>query len=209
MAIRREYTRASLDEAEVDPDPIRQFRAWFDPVLAAGLPDPTAMTLATATPDGRPSARVVLLSSFDDRGFVFHSNYESRKGAELASNSRAALAFYWPSFERQVRIEGRVDRTAPAESDAYFAGRPEGARIGAIASRQSMVVDSRDVLEARVREVERRHPDGQPPRPAHWGGYRLEPDHFEFWQGRPSRLHDRLRYRMLEPGGWALERLSP
>jgi pyridoxamine 5'-phosphate oxidase len=205
---RHAAARPPLSEADVDPDPVRQFRAWFEQAQAAGVADPTAMTLATATPDGRPSARVVLLKGLGPDGFVFFTNYDGRKGRELAANPRAALVFFWPELERQVRIEGTVEPVSPAESDAYFRSRPVGARLGAWASPQSEVIPSREALERRLRELEAQYPDGEVPRPPHWGGYRVRPEAVEFWQGRPNRLHDRLRYRRV-PGGWRLERLAP
>ena len=198
-----------LSEADLAPDPFAQFQAWFDTALAAGLPEPNAMTLATATPDGRPSARMVLIKGVDPRGFVFYTNYESRKGRELEANPWAALVFYWPELERQIRIEGRVERVAAEESDAYFASRPLGSRLGAWASPQSQVIPGRDVLEARLRDLEARFASGDVPRPPHWGGYRVVPEAVEFWQGRPSRLHDRLRYTRQADGRWAIERLAP
>ena len=198
-----------LSEADLAPDPFAQFQAWFDTALAAGLPEPNAMTLDTATPDGRPSARMVLIKGVDPRGFVFYTNYESRKGRELEANPWAALVFYWPELERQIRIEGRVERVAAEESDAYFASRPLGSRLGAWASPQSQVIPGRDVLEARLRDLEARFASGDVPRPPHWGGYRVVPEAVEFWQGRPSRLHDRLRYTRQADGRWAIERLAP
>jgi pyridoxamine 5'-phosphate oxidase len=207
--LRKEYNGGKLSEADADADPLRQFEKWFGQALAANLPEPNAMTLATATPDGQPSARVVLLKSFDASGFTFFTNYESRKGRELTANPRAALLFFWPQMQRQVRIEGTVERISEAESDGYFRSRPLGSRLGAWASAQSEVIASRDVLEQRMRELTQRFADGEVPRPPHWGGYRVCPLTIEFWQGRPDRLHDRLRYQRVLPDGWRLDRLSP
>ena len=207
--LRREYTRAGLNEADANPDPIEQFRKWFGESLNANLHEPNAMTLATATLAGRPSARVVLLKGFDARGFVFYTNYEGRKGRELEENPRAALVFYWGELERQVRIEGSVSRVPEEESDAYYASRPRGSRLEAWASEQSRGVEGRAVLERRLRELEDRYEGGEIPRPPFWGGYRVEPGEIEFWQGRENRLHDRLLYRRSEGGGWRVERLQP
>lgn len=206
--LRKEYTRAGLTESDMDPDPVEQFRRWFDEALAAGLHEPNAMIVATASPDGLPSARVVLLKGFDDRGFVFYTNYEGRKGRELEENPRAALLFYWGELERQVRIEGTASRVSEEESDAYYAGRPRGSRLGALASEQSRVVGSREVLEGRIKNLEAEYEGRDVPRPAFWGGYRVEPEAMEFWQGRENRLHDRLVYRRGEVG-WKMERLQP
>jgi pyridoxamine 5'-phosphate oxidase len=200
---------APLHEAGAAPDPFRQFRSWFEEVHKANLLQPDAMTLATATPDGRPSARVVLLRGFDERGFVFFTNYESRKAGELEGNPRAALAMYWPEFGRQVRIEGRVERVAAEESDAYFQSRPRGSQLSAWASPQSQVVRNREFLEERVGQIATTFQDGPVPRPQFWGGYRVIPAVIEFWQGRLNRLHDRLRYLRVEDGGWRIERLGP
>ena len=197
-----------LLEADVDPDPLRQFARWLEEAGAAGIRAPEAMTVATATADGRPSARLVLMKGFDERGFVFYTGYESRKGRELAENPRAALLFHWDALGRQVRIEGPVERVARAESEAYFRSRPRGARLSAAASRQSEVVPSREALEAEVAALAERLGDAEPPLPERWGGYRVAPETFELWQHREDRLHDRLRYRR-EGGGWVVERLSP
>jgi pyridoxamine 5'-phosphate oxidase len=206
--LRKEYTRAGLAESDANPDPIAQFRRWFDDALAAGLREPNAMTLATATPDGRPSARVVLLKGFDERGFVFYTNYEGRKGEELEENPYCALVFYWAELERQVRVEGRVSRVPKRESDEYFGSRPRGSRLGAWASEQSRPVGGREVLEERLRALEAEYDAREVPRPPFWGGYRVEPEVIEFWQGRENRLHDRLVYRR-SGGGWGRERLQP
>jgi pyridoxamine 5'-phosphate oxidase len=208
--LRREYAHARLDEAEVSHDPMVQFSRWFADAQAADVPEPNAMTLATATADGAPSARIVLLKGFDERGFVFFSDYRSRKGAELEANPRAALAFYWGEVERQVRVTGGVSLTSREESERYFRTRPLGSRLGAWASHQSRVIPGRAALENYVREIERRFADDNVPLPSHWGGYRVVPDSIEFWQGRENRLHDRIRYvRESGGGGWRIERLSP
>ena len=207
--LRKEYMLHGLHESEVDADPFQQFQAWFTQALAAGLSEPNAMTLATATPDGRPSARMVLIKGVDARGFVFYTNYNSRKGQELERNPYAALVFYWAELERQIRIEGQVEHASAAESDAYYHSRPLGSQIGAWASAQSQVIPDREVLEQRVSELAAQYGAGLVPRPPHWGGYRVVPHTIEFWQGRPSRLHDRLRYSRGADGGWLIERLSP
>jgi pyridoxamine 5'-phosphate oxidase len=206
--LRTDYSLHGLVEDEAGPDPLALFHRWLAEALAANVAEPNAMTLATCTPDGKPSARIVLLKLCDEHGLAFFSNYNSRKGRELANNPQAALVFFWRALERQVRIEGRVELTTPEESDDYFATRPVNSRLGAWASEQSEVLAGRDELEARHREYLARFPDGNVPRPEHWGGYRLVPELWEFWQGRPSRLHDRLRYRLAD-GRWIRERLSP
>lgn len=207
--IRREYVQPELSPRDLDPDPLVQFGRWFEVALAADVLEPTAMTLATVSPDGQPSARIVLLKGFGPDGFVFYTNYDSRKGEELAHNPKAALLFFWPVLERQVRIEGAVARVDRAESARYFESRPLASRLGALASKQSAVLESREELEKRYREVAERHADGQVPLPDFWGGYALQPTAFEFWQGRASRLHDRFRYEPQAGGGWAVARLSP
>ena len=208
--LRREYARARLDEQDLSADPFGMFAAWFAQAVETALPEPNAMTLATAAPDGTPSARVVLLKAVDAAGFVFFTDYRSRKSVELAANPRAALVFHWQELERQVRVVGSVSRIPDAESDAYYRTRPLGSRFGAWASQQSAVLRSRAELEERLAAVEARHPDGDVPRPSHWGGFRVSPVEVEFWQGRESRLHDRLRYRRAGgDGSWIVERLSP
>jgi len=206
--MRREYIREALAEADVDADPVVQFGRWFEQAEQGGLLEPHAMTLATATPDGRPSARMVLLRGFDERGFCFYTNYQSRKGIELAANPRAALVFWWGELERQVRIEGTVSATSREESEAYFHSRPPGSQLSAAASPQSRVIEGRAILERRVAQLATGSTDGKVPLPEFWGGYRLVPEVVELWQGRPNRLHDRLRYR--RAGGiWTIERLAP
>ncbi|WP_153100990.1 pyridoxamine 5'-phosphate oxidase [Paraburkholderia hayleyella] len=206
--LRKTYALDSLDEADADANPIRQFNAWLAQAFEAQLPEPNAMTLATVDEHGRPSTRIVLIKGVDERGFVFFTNYTSRKGVELAHNPHASLLFYWIELERQVRIEGLAHPIDAAESDAYYASRPLGSRLGAWASPQSKVIENRAWLEAREHEVAAQYGD-HPPRPPHWGGYRLAPDRLEFWQGRPSRLHDRLRYTRDANGEWRMARLAP
>lgn len=206
--LRQEYMRESLDEKDVAHDPILQFTRWFDEAVRAQMPMLNAMTLATVSAAGGPSARIVLLKDVDAAGFVFYTNYQSSKGRELAARPEAALLFYWIELEREVRIEGRVKKVSARESEEYFLSRPLGSRLAAIASPQSETVPDRAALEARFAEAEKRYGDN-PPRPECWGGYRLVPDTMEFWQGRPNRLHDRLLYRRLPDGGWTIERLAP
>ena len=206
--LRRDYSKRSLDERDVHPDPVKQLIAWLREAVDAGADEPNAMTLATCDTTGAPSARMVLLKSVDASGLSFFTNYHSRKARELDANPRAALVFYWPELERQVRIEGSVTRTTDAESDEYFHKRPLDARIGAAASPQSEIVESRAILENQMQLLRQRHPAGDIPRPAHWGGYRITATRFEFWQGRPSRLHDRIEY-IRDNTRWLIRRLAP
>ena len=207
--LRREYEAAGLSETDAGDDPFDLFRRWFAQAVTAELSDPNAMILATCTPDGMPSARAVLLKALDDRGFTFFTNYDSRKGAEMSANPRVALVFLWHQLERQVRVEGTVERVTPGESDDYFVNRPLGSRLGAWASAQSTVIPDRAYLERRHAELLAQNPDGNVPRPPNWGGYRVLPTVLEFWQGRPSRLHDRIRFTRRPDGTWARDRLSP
>jgi pyridoxamine 5'-phosphate oxidase len=206
--LRREYSRARLDEANVSPDPITEFARWFDEAVKAEVQEPNAMTLATVCSGGAPSARIVLLKGFDARGFVFFTDYRSQKGTELEQNPRAALVFYWPELERQIRITGTTSLLGREESEAYFRTRPRGSRISAWVSHQSQVIASRKLLEDRVPELERRYPGEDVPLPPYWGGLRVVPGSVEFWQGRTSRLHDRIRYTKTGDT-WRIERLSP
>ena len=207
--LRQNYTRDGLSEANASPNPIEQFSVWLEQALSAQLPEPNAMTLATVTPQGQPSARMVLLKGFDARGFVFFTNYESNKGQQLRDNPCAALVFWWAELERQVRIEGGVEKLSSQDSDRYFHSRPFGSRLGAWASDQSQVIASRQVLEERLAKLVDQYQDAEVPRPDYWGGFRVIPQVIEFWQGRPSRLHDRLRYRLVDNNAWVRERLSP
>jgi pyridoxamine 5'-phosphate oxidase len=205
--LRKDYTKEGL--ATGHPNPFRQFEQWFEQALAAQLLEPNAMTLATVTPSGLPDARIVLLKGFDDRGLVFYTNYRSQKGQELAANPHAALVFLWGDLERQVRIRGSVEKATATETDIYYQSRPLGSKLGAWASTQSEVIPSREFLEHRMAELEIQYKDQEVPRPDHWGGFRVVPTEFEFWQGRPSRLHDRLRYQLQVDGGWKIDRLAP
>ena len=210
--LRKDYKRASLTEADVDSDPFKQFGKWLNEAIAGKIPEPTAMSLATAsgtthTP-ARPSSRIVLLKGFDAKGFVFFTNFNSRKGAELAGNPFASLLFHWVELERQVRIEGRVEKVTAQESDTYYLSRPLGSRLGAWASPQSQVIPGREWLEDKLAAVASQYQDN-PPRPAHWGGYCVVPEKLEFWQGRSSRLHDRIHYRLVSHKRWLIERLAP
>lgn len=218
--MRRNYQQASLDIGDVDPNPIVQLRTWFEQAREVNSGDwfePNAMTLATTAKDGMPSARIVLLKDIDDDGLVFYTNYASQKGRELEANPKACLVFHWPNLERQVRIAGHVIKVPRERSEAYFTSRPRGSQLGALASQQSQVVRDRKMLEDKLAELESQYGEDKPiPMPETWGGYKLEPSQFVFWQGRPNRLHDRLRYRLphsddmdVSPSGWAIERLSP
>ncbi|MEZ0538659.1 pyridoxamine 5'-phosphate oxidase [Fibrella arboris] len=206
--LRKDYTLNGLDQTDVSADPFAQFQQWFDAALAAGINEPNAMHLATVSPEGRPEGRIVLVKGIDDTGFSFYTNYSSRKAASLAVHPFASLTFFWPELERQVRIEGRVEKVTESESDAYFNSRPRGSQIGAWVSHQSEVITGRDVLATKQQRLDDQFNNQPIPRPPFWGGYRVIPDQIEFWQGRPSRLHDRIRYR-LEAGTWLIERVSP
>ena len=206
--LRKEYSHASLLEADIHADPIMQFSKWFHEAVRAKVPEPNAMSIATVGPNGRPSSRIMLIKDFNEHGFTWFTNYESRKGHELQHNQYAALLFHWVELERQVRIEGRVERVSVAESDKYFQSRPLKSRLGAIASAQSRPITDREALEAQYRQAQKQYGE-HPPRPEHWGGYRLIPDHVEFWQGRHSRLHDRILYTLQQDGHWQRQRLQP
>ncbi len=207
--LRKNYTFGGLSETEVDPNPFVQFQQWFDQALQAQITEPNAMTLATVTANGQPRARMVLLKKFDRSGFVFYTNYNGHKGQELADNPQAALVFWWAELERQVRIEGRVEKVREQESDEYFHSRPKNSRLGAWASNQSQVVENREVLAAQLQQLEAKYENQEIPRPPHWGGFRVIPTVIEFWQGRPSRLHDRLQYQRVNGEQWLIQRLSP
>ena len=207
--LRREYTDAGLEERDLDANPFNQFDQWFQEAIDAKIDLPDAMTLATATQDGIPSARIVLLRGHDERGFVFYTDYESQKGKELAENPKAALVFYWRELDRQVRITGQVSKVSRENSQHYFQSRPIGSRLAALASKQSEVIPDRRVLEDRFNQLAAQYQDEEIPLPADWGGYRLSPDMIEFWSGRPSRLHDRLRYTRQPNNDWRIERISP
>jgi pyridoxamine 5'-phosphate oxidase len=207
--LRRDYARQTLLEKSANPSPFQQFQTWFTQALEAQVIEPNAMTLATVTPDGKPAARIVLLKDMDERGFVFYTNFQSRKGQELTQTPVAALVFWWGELERQVRIEGTIALVSPAEADVYFQSRPRGSQLGAWVSQQSQVIPNRDALEQRLMALEQEYSDRPIPRPPHWGGYRLMPTYFEFWQGRANRLHDRLCYRQISSDAWNMQRLSP
>jgi pyridoxamine 5'-phosphate oxidase len=207
--LRRDYTRAGLQESDVAADPLAQFKIWFQQALDAKVPEPNAMTLCTVDQEGQPSGRIVLLKGLDERGFMFFTNYESSKGRELAGNPKASLVFFWPELERQVRVQGTCSKLGRAEAETYFRSRPLGSRLSAHVSRQSSTIAGRAYLEQRLEEVKQMYPGEEVPLPEYWGGYALQPHTLEFWQGRPSRLHDRLRYTGGGTGGWSLARLSP
>jgi pyridoxamine 5'-phosphate oxidase len=208
-SIRREYMRESLSESDVHSNPFRQFDRWWQEALKADIDEVNAMTLCTLSKEGFPGSRIVLLKGYDDNGFIWYTNYESRKGRELAAHPKASLLFFWKELERQVRIEGICERVSPEESDAYFNSRPEGSRIGAWASPQSHPIESREILDRNLAAISEKFSDTPIYRPPHWGGYRMTPVMIEFWQGRPSRLHDRIRYDIQDEEGWKITRLAP
>lgn len=207
--LRQDYTLQGLSETEINSNPFLQFKEWFDQALSANILEPNAMTVATATTEAKPSARMVLLKDFDERGFVFYTNYNSQKARELAENPQAALVFWWAELQRQIRICGRVEKISDTESDKYFYSRPFNSRLGAWASNQSEVIENREVLEKYLEELKQKYQNQDVPRPSHWGGIRVIPTEIEFWQGRSSRLHDRLVYTRIKDGSWKIERLSP
>lgn len=207
--LRKDYRAEQLTEKEVKSNPIEQFDHWFDEALKAGVLEPNAMTLATSSPDGKPSARIVLLKGFNHDGFVFYTNYLSRKGKELAKNPVVSLVFFWPELERQVRIEGTIEKVSKEDSENYFKSRPKESQIGALASPQSQVIDNRSQLEKNLEELTKKYADQEVPKPSYWGGYLVKPQVIEFWQGRPSRLHDRIVYRKADKSNWKIVRLAP
>jgi pyridoxamine 5'-phosphate oxidase len=208
-ALRSEYAAHGLRRADLDPDPIKQFGNWFGAALAAEIPDANAMSLATATPDAKPSVRIVLLKGFDERGFIFFTNYASEKGRQMEVNPNVGLVFYWVQLQRQIRISGMVEKTSRQDSATYFHSRPSGSQLGAWVSRQSEAIDARQILDSRLAEMTERFEGGEIPLPPHWGGYRVKPNQLEFWQGRPNRLHDRFRYSLQSDGAWLIDRLAP
>ena len=208
-SLRSNYALSGLNETDLLGTPFQQFQLWLEQAIAAELPEPNAMTLATLSEDGKPIARMVLLKGLDEKGFVFYTNYDSAKGKQLTETDSAALVFWWAGLERQVRVEGTVEKVSSTESDAYFQSRPKASQLGAWASPQSQVIENRDVLEKRLAQLEEKYATEKVPRPSHWGGFRVIPTAIEFWQGRPSRLHDRIRYELDEKGDWFYQRLAP
>jgi pyridoxamine 5'-phosphate oxidase len=208
-SLRSNYALSGLNETDLLETPFQQFQLWLEQAIAAELPEPNAMTLATLSEQGKPIARMVLLKGLDEKGFVFYTNYDSAKGKQLTETDSAALVFWWAGLERQVRVEGTVEKVSSEESDAYFQSRPKASQLGAWASPQSQVIENRDILEKRLAQLEEKYATEKVPRPTHWGGFRVIPTAIEFWQGRPSRLHDRIRYELDEKGDWFYQRLAP
>ena len=208
-SLRSNYALSGLNETDLLDTPFQQFQLWLKQAIAAELPEPNAMTLATLSKEGKPIARMVLLKGLDEKGFVFYTNYDSAKGKQLTETDSAALVFWWAGLERQVRVEGTVEKVSSEESDAYFQSRPKASQLGAWASPQSQVIENRDILEKRLAQLEEKYATEKVPRPSHWGGFRVIPTAIEFWQGRPSRLHDRIRYELDEKGDWFYQRLAP